>query len=264
MDPRPAATVIIVRSSDAANAIEVLILKRSEKLDFAGGSYVFPGGAVDDDDLLLPDESMDIDDQSASKRLGIDDGGIAYYVAAARESFEEAGILFANVTTSNGLLPRSKHVSLVEPTAKITYDQHRKNLNNGSESFRDFVISKKLRLTLSDLHYVGHWVTPPGRTRRYDTRFFLAVVPVDQDALHDDGETVAHLWVTPSEALRRHESGAINLQFPTVSNLSAIKDFQNIDELVTWASGTRNIPRISPIVRIEGASVIYEIPDEQL
>ena len=95
--PRPAATVILARDRPDGDAFEVLMLLRNLNSDFIGGAYVFPGGAVDPQDAT--DEAnalcVGLDDERASSLLGIDSGGLAYWVACLRELFEEAGLLLA-------------------------------------------------------------------------------------------------------------------------------------------------------------------------
>ena len=101
--PRPAATLILVR--DAGHGLEVLLAKRTQLANFAGGAHVFPGGAVDDTDSApeLAAFASGVDDAEASRRLGIARGGIGYWIAAIRECFEEAGLLFAHAEDPSGL-----------------------------------------------------------------------------------------------------------------------------------------------------------------
>ena len=91
--PSPAATVTLVR--DAPLGLEVLMLQRSMALKFMPGAYVFPGGALDpgDDSAELHGLCVGLDDAAASRALGLARGGLAYWIAAIREAFEEAGIL---------------------------------------------------------------------------------------------------------------------------------------------------------------------------
>ena len=92
--PREAATVMLVRD---APQLEVFMLRRNLAVEFMGGAYVFPGGAVDADDRApeLLDRCHGRDDSSASTQLGLHAGGMAFWVAAIREAFEEAGVLLA-------------------------------------------------------------------------------------------------------------------------------------------------------------------------
>ena len=73
------------------------MLRRNLQSDFVGGAYVFPGGGVDDHDRHADLEPFcrGRTDAEASAQLGIDSGGLAFWVAAIRESFEEAGVLLA-------------------------------------------------------------------------------------------------------------------------------------------------------------------------
>ena len=90
---RPAATVMIVADRPE---LEVLLIKRSSKMVFATGMWVFPGGAVDPGEADNFEPYCDgLDDAAASEILGIEHGGLAYWVAAIRENLEEAGLLLA-------------------------------------------------------------------------------------------------------------------------------------------------------------------------
>src|SRR6516225_2947366 len=90
---RVAATLIVVR--DGAAGMEVLMLRRAEKeADQNSGASVFPGGTVDANDRRLHVLCLGIDDPAASLRLAVAHG-LDYYIAAVRECFEEAGLLFA-------------------------------------------------------------------------------------------------------------------------------------------------------------------------
>ena len=93
--PLPAATVTLVR--DAARGLEVLMMQRSHSLKFMPGVHVFPGGGLDAADGSPEMQSLcaGLGDESASRALGVERGGLAYWVAAIREAFEEAGVLLA-------------------------------------------------------------------------------------------------------------------------------------------------------------------------
>src|SRR5438270_9852515 len=95
MEPRDAATVMLVR--DTAAGMEVFMLRRNFDSVGWGGLYLFPGGAVDEADRHADLEAVcrGRSDAAASAILGVDDGGLAFWVAAVRECFEEAGVLLA-------------------------------------------------------------------------------------------------------------------------------------------------------------------------
>ncbi|MHB1447445.1 MAG: NUDIX hydrolase, partial [Acidimicrobiales bacterium] len=92
---RDAATVMLVR--DGADGTEVFMLRRNLNSDFVGGAYVFPGGAVDpaDREAELEPLCSGRTDAEASSLLSVESGGLAYWAAAIRECFEEAGVLLA-------------------------------------------------------------------------------------------------------------------------------------------------------------------------
>src|SRR3954467_5124027 len=93
--PLPAATVTLVRDADAG--LEVLMLQRNFQSGFMPGMFLFPGGAIDpgDEAAAVVSRCAGLDDERASEALGMDRGGLAYWAAAIRESFEEAGVLLA-------------------------------------------------------------------------------------------------------------------------------------------------------------------------
>jgi 8-oxo-dGTP pyrophosphatase MutT (NUDIX family) len=185
---------------------------RNLKSDFVGGAYVFPGGAVDEADEApdLLERCGGIDDATASRILGLASSGVAYFVACARELFEEAGLLLA-VGDDGSTLDAS------DPALVTRLGEHRRALNDGEATLVDVLADERLVLDLSTLRYFAHWITPVGPPRRYDTRFFVAAAPPGQVPLHDDRELVAHTWVTPAEALARHEAGEMQLILPTTT-----------------------------------------------
>lgn len=239
------------------------MLKRSSELDFSAGAYVFPGGAVDRDDISLAPRCVGMTDSDASKRLELDEGGIAFYVAAIRECYEEAGIMLLSPAV-DGSRVGTRHVDLKVPETKDKFHSVRRSLNSGELKFMEAVDSHDLYLTVSDLHYVSHWVTPPGGRRRYDTRFFVSVVPDNQDALHDASELVDSLWLTPAEALQGFHDGELRIIFPTLRNLAAIAGFRTTKEVLDWASTLSNIPTLSPIRVYENGEAKFVLPDEEL
>src|SRR4051812_44686969 len=93
--PRPSSTLILAR--DAAQGMEIFMMQRTHRASFQPGAFVFPGGALDaaDADPLLAPHCAGFDDGRASKLLNLESGGLAYWVAAIRECFEESGLLLA-------------------------------------------------------------------------------------------------------------------------------------------------------------------------
>ncbi|MGH9083778.1 MAG: NUDIX hydrolase, partial [Acidimicrobiales bacterium] len=198
---RPASTVMVVRDGDHPTApLEVLMVRRNLHSDFVGGAYVFPGGALDPDDggSGAAARCTGRTDAEASAVLGLPGGGLAYWVAALRECFEEAGLLLARLGDGPELL------SLADEQDAGRFARHRLDVNAGRRSLLDVCGEEDLRLPLDQVHYFSHWITPEGPPRRYDTRFFVAAAPPDQTPAHDAGETIADVWVRPADALDRH------------------------------------------------------------
>jgi 8-oxo-dGTP pyrophosphatase MutT (NUDIX family) len=229
-----------------ASPLEVLMLKRSSESNFVPSAYVFPGGAVDPDDSdpQLFGLCTGRDDVQASAVLELDGGGLAYWVSAFRECFEEAGILVA--TGSDG-----SPLAFGDPTVEKRFADHRRELNAGRRTFHEVCRAEGLTLPADSLYYVGHWITPTGATRRYDTRFFVALAPEGQTALHDEIETVDHMWVAPDHALAQHEAGRIELLFPTVFNLRLLAGFATPADLVASVSSEGTVATIAPEIVVD-------------
>jgi 8-oxo-dGTP pyrophosphatase MutT (NUDIX family) len=235
--PRDAATVVIVRDAGPPHrGIEVLLLKRAEGPDHNSGAWVFPGGLVDAGDRVPCELSLDLDDTQASTRLGLPQGGLAFYLAAIRECFEEAGILFA-VDAQGEFAALDSHGA--RETAAI-----RQDVRQGKCTLADLCRQFSLRLVPERLHYIAHWLTPLGRAKRFDTRFFVAIAPPLQPAMHDSTETMEHVWITPPDALS--PSNARHLMVPTRALLETVLPFQNTGDLMHWASISRDIERVQP------------------
>ncbi|HEY3943229.1 MAG TPA: hypothetical protein VGL60_12205 [Acidimicrobiales bacterium] len=243
--PRPAATLLVVRDRPAPAArpgeadrvadtvvsggLEVLMVRRSERADFVGGAHVFPGGGVDptDDVATAGPEVAALSDEVASAVLGLAPGGRAYWVAALRECFEEAGVLLAYRGSG-----RSAMLSFERDEERARYEDLRREVNAGRLSFLDLCRGEGLQLALDRVHYFAHWVTPAGSPRRYDTRFFVTLAPHGQSPRRDDREIVDEVWISPEEALRRHRAGEIDVVLPTARCLSAISGFPSAGALV--------------------------------
>jgi 8-oxo-dGTP pyrophosphatase MutT (NUDIX family) len=216
---RPAATVMLVRDGAEPAPLEVLMVRRSLQSEFVSGAYVFPGGALDPSDGSGGEPfCAGRTDEETSAILGIEGGGLAYWVAALRECFEEAGILLAY--RADGSL-----LSLGDPAEEERFSEYRRALNAGELSLFELCQREALTLACDRVWYFAHWITPVGPPRRYDTRFFLAPSPPEQVPLHDAAETIASEWIRPADALARYEAKEIELVLPTLRTLRAIGQF---------------------------------------
>jgi len=246
--PLPAATVTLVR--DTPRGLEVLMLQRSMSLAFMPGVHVFPGGSLDaaDHSAELHALCAGLDDAAASRVLGVPRNGLAYWIAAIREAFEEAGILLAYG-------PGGAMVSM-NGAASEHYRSLRRALDEGRSDFAAFAREEGLRLATDRLLYFGHWITPVGSPRRYDTRFFLAVAPEGQDAQQDNRETIAHAWVRPQEALDLCAREALNMRTPTIKTLERFAACTTAAELIAAIRSVREVPALLPRITREGKSVL--------
>jgi hypothetical protein len=117
-------------------------------------------------------------------------------------------------------------------------------------------------LAADTVHYVSHWITPELSPRRYDTRFFVTAAPPGQVAHHDDGETIATIWVRPDDALARFEAGEIELLPPTIANLGELSAHSSTDAVLSWARAVRDVPTVLPIVLIEDGRLLILRPGD--
>ena len=245
---RPAATIMLVRDADhgGAAALEVCMLRRHLDSDFVGGAYVFPGGKVDDEDrsAAAGEACAGRSDAEASAMLDVPAGGLAYWVGALRECFEEAGVLLAYQGDGTTVVP----VDLASPEARRRLAASRAALNAGEIGFLELLLSARLQLAADRVHYFSHWITPEGAPKRYDTRFFVAALPPGQVPVHDEHETVDTVWVQPADALARAEAGEFDVIFPTMKNLQAISRFATSGELLAAAAAVERVPTVLPRV----------------
>ena len=261
-----AATVMLVRDAvdpDGSPAIEVCMLRRNLASEFVAGAYVFPGGSVDPEDSGPGVEArcLGLTDAGASRVVEVDSGGLAFWVAALRECFEEAGVLVAYRRPAAGDEPVLLDTSAPDDTARFA--AYRDGVNAGTTGLLEVCEAEGLLLAVDSVRYVAHWITPELAPRRYDTRFFVTAAPPGQVAHHDDGETIATIWVRPDDALARFGAGEIELLPPTIACLRSIRPFRTTAEAMAWASTVTDIVTILPIVLFEDGQVLILRPGDE-
>jgi 8-oxo-dGTP pyrophosphatase MutT (NUDIX family) len=261
---RDAATVMLVRDGldpDGRPAVEVCMLRRNLASEFVAGAYVFPGGSVDPADRGAAADELcrGLSDDEASGILGVDSGGLAFWVAALRECFEEAGVLLAQPRDAGR---GTDLLDTTDPGERARFEAHRLAINEGRTGLLDVCRTEGLVLAADTVHYVSHWVTPELAPKRYDTRFFVTAAPTGQIARHDDGETIASIWVRPRDALDRFEAGEIELLPPTIDNLEKLAVHASTAQVMAWAREVTDVPTVLPIVLIEDGHLLVLRPGD--
>jgi 8-oxo-dGTP pyrophosphatase MutT (NUDIX family) len=238
--------------------LQVLMIERNARMTFAAGMWVFPGGAVDEGEAdEFEPHCEGLDDAAASATLRLGHGGLAYWVAAIRENFEEAGLMLA-VKREGGVVESAELADC------------RRELHAGDVSFLDVVRRHELLLDTSTMHYTARWITPLGGPRRFDARFFVTTPPAGQEPTHDELETVAWRWVSPAEAIARYERKEMVMMSPTVRMLRCLNLFGSAEEIIETASANLSDERARVRHEPDGRSTIvlpgergYEDADEE-
>lgn len=222
--PRDAASVVLIR--DGAAGLEVLLLRRHRDVRVLGGHYVFPGGKVEADDAA-PDWAPALDAPAASLVARLAEPALApaqaqaFFVAAARELWEEAG------------------VALVEPPAALPTAAP----DAAPGAWRAVLRDAGVRLATGALCPWSRWITPrnpPVGSPRFDTRFFLARLPAGAQARHDAHEASDSVWLTPREALARYWAREIELIPPQLMGLAQLARHDTV--AAAWAEAQQRRP----------------------
>ncbi|EUA31513.1 MULTISPECIES: NUDIX hydrolase [Mycobacterium] len=249
--PRPAATVMLVR--DTGPGLGVFLMRRHAKMEFAAGTMVFPGGGVDDRDRNADIAWAGPPPEWWAQRFGIEpDLAEALVCAAARETFEESGVLFAGPAGRG----RSAPDSIVGDAS--VYGDARRALADGTLSFADFLRRENLELRSDLLRPWANWVTPEAeRTRRYDTYFFVGALPKGQraDGLNTESDRAG--WTTPEAAIEDFAAGRSFLLPPTWTQLDSLAG-RTVAEVLAVE---RQIVAVQPHLEIQGDNWVFEFFD---
>lgn len=199
--PRLAAAVILVREragtdepgagqpggepggkpgGEPGGKIEIYVQRRHHKASFMSSAFVFPGGAADPADRDLR-------------------------VTAARELFEEAGVLLGRT-----------------PVDADTRAAWRTRLQAGEGTLAALMSGAGDAFDLDSMRYFAHWITPSQERKRFSAVFYLARMPAGQTATVDDHEMVEGAWVTPDEALAR--AGELRLPPPQIRTFLELRE----------------------------------------
>ncbi len=240
----PAATVLLIR--DSTDGMEVFMVKRHHKMEFAGGALVFPGGKLDETDS----------DPGIRQYCGgseyLSDAQLAMRIGGIRETFEESGVLLAREAGGTELLNGARSEAL---------QPYRDRLNNGEVTIVDMAEVENIRYACDLMIPYGHWLTPPKFTRRYDTWFYLARAPEEQMASHDEGESTDSLWITPGQALEDAEERRRIFVFVTRINLKQLAESSNCAAAIA-AAEKFDVRALSPEIEKTEDGAIFRIPKD--
>ncbi len=237
---RLAATVMLVRDTTAGP--EVFMMKRPGAGDFPD-LHVFPGGKVDEADFA-PELVAGLDADDADRQLGLSAGGLRYWVAAIRECFEECGVLLAY---RDGVPLR-----WIDEGEVSRFHGYRQQLIDGELSMLELCRLEHLRLAADRVRYFSHWITPEQAPRRFDTRFFIASMPAEQQTLAHQRETAADEWVRPRDALAAAEEGHWRMIAPTVTSLGSIAGFADVKSMLAAVAAGRHVGELTEELRQQG------------
>ncbi|HET6530442.1 MAG TPA: NUDIX hydrolase [Actinoplanes sp.] len=234
---RPAATVVLLRPADP---FEVYVLRRAGTMVF-GGVYAFPGGGVD------PSDRPATVKQDWGERLGVpDEEARAIVGAAARELFEEAGVLLAGTEDAT-----------VGDVTGPDWEADRVAVQNRELTMTELLDRRGFRLRDDLLFPWSRWITPEFEPKRFDTRFFVALLPEAQTARNVSGEADAAAWISPQAA------NGLALLPPTRSTLDDLCAYDGIPAVVAAASRRNAAAPVRPRVeRTEDGGAVLRIEDQ--
>ena len=215
--PRASATVVLLRD-EPQKGLQVFLLRRHTASAVLGGAFVFPGGKLDDADCTSDVHAyLDASPHTLHSALGEFDLShhiaAGLYVAAVREVLEECGVLYAQLNDNQA----SAHDAVQR--------QQWQQALHGGQPFVEVLQSAGLRVDTQHLAPWSRWITPvqPSVTnKRFDTRFFVAVLPVGQQPVHDNIEAIDSVWLSPMEALTRYWAGDLPLAPPQIMTLVSL------------------------------------------
>ncbi|MFO7587093.1 MAG: hypothetical protein R6X22_03380, partial [Gemmatimonadota bacterium] len=170
----------------------------------------------------------------------------AALAAALRELLEETGLLLADR----------------DPGPEAVAGM-RRALLAGERDFATLAREHDLSFHGVRTAYFGRWITPRRFALRYDTRFFLAVLPPARADFEPEltEELAGSAWLAPGEAVRRFREGRLPMLFPTRTTLGTLAAHDRLDDLIAWCRAT-GVEPVTPRLLIRGDSVRPVLPDD--
>ncbi len=240
--PRPAASVILVRETDARS--EALLVRKHASLDFAGGTFVFPGGKIERSDVLPDQLYRGMRARSERHR--------AHITALCRETFEEIGVVLA----------RHADGSHCEAALVDELGRYRKEIDREPSLFADFLRDNGLFIHEEDFLYWANWITPSLWPKRFDAHFYVARMPQDQQVKCDTAEATELKWLDLAD-FNEVDGAAIIPAAPTLLSLTDLaircRELGSLDDVLR-EERNRQIPRIMPKMVEQGEAVVSLMP----
>ena len=260
-EPADAATTILLRNrqlppardtGQVVGGLEVYLLRRHQSMAFAAGMYAFPGGRVDARDREEAPAWAGPPPAHWAQRLRCDEvTAQALVCAAVRETFEEAGVLLAGPTPQ----------SVVADTAGAEWEAQRRALVDRSLALTELLAARGLVLRSDLLGAWAHWITPAFEPRRYDTRFFVALLPQGQLPRDVSGEADQVCWVQPTRAVAAADAGDLAMLPPTYATLVELTGFGRAEDVLVEAA-ERPIRPVLPAVEVDGDEAFLRLPGD--
>ncbi|THJ68430.1 NUDIX hydrolase [Arthrobacter echini] len=196
LEARPASSVVLLR--DTATGTETFLTCRRGQSPL--GVIGFPGGSIeesDDDDVPWYGPSS----STWAKLLGVEDHRVArrHVLCAIRELFEETGVLLAGPDAS----------SLVEGTQVKEWVKAREALANGEATFAEVLGRRGLGVRTDLIKPLSHWLTPDFAHRRFDTHYFAAAQPLNQEPSILGGKGVWGQWRWAAQEITDRDTTAL-------------------------------------------------------
>jgi 8-oxo-dGTP pyrophosphatase MutT (NUDIX family) len=250
VEPRRASTVLLLRDCvDGGAGPVVHLLRRRASMAFAAGAYAYPGGGVDPRDerpVAWAGPSL----KEWSVRLGVDEvSAQAIVCAAVRETFEESGVLLAGPDGG----------SVVADTTGLSWEADRRALVSHELAFADFLARRELVLRSDLLGPWARWITPEFEERRYDTWFFVAVLPAGQLTRDVSGEADHTVWLRPVDAAAGYDRGEMRMMPPTIATLRALTGYETAGAALS-AARCRDLAPVLARVSLAGDQIVLSWP----
>jgi len=235
-DPRPAATLVILR--DSTDGPQVLLTIRPKTMRFMGGAIVFPGGSVapEDGDPRW-ERASPLSQAEARAALDATDpaDALGAYVAALREAHEEVGF----------------------PPGRGPIEKLERDLTDEPGRWLERCLELGVTLATDELVPAGRWVTPLGSPVRFDARFFVVRAPEGWEPDPDPSEVDGAHWATPEEALAELAAEKVIMAPPTIEMLQRLDGPRDVAAILAslrnaeWqARGEILRARLSPHVAV--------------